>query len=147
MSKSCQYEEKARKPELQDETFKLHLADCAECRETRKVSVWMQKFAAQTTTPKNLRSPGFLMLKARVIEKQTAANRAVQPFFLMQIAAVVMFILGVVWLEIKSDTPIFAVLSETLSVLLPLAPLFLLGVVVASIVCFAFAYTMRRMKL
>jgi hypothetical protein len=146
MNKSCKYEEKTRNGALRDEDFKIHISGCAECRETQRVSDWMQKFAAQVAPPQNLRTPGFLLLKARVIEKQSAASRAVQPIFWMQIASILMIIPGIIWLEIKSDTPILPVLTGAFASLSSVAPIFFFGVISAALICFAFAYKIRGTK-
>jgi len=138
----CQQAEKIRQS-AGVENLEIHIAGCAECAEARKVAGWMQKFAAQTATPQNLRAPGFLLLKARLSRKQADASRAVKPIVWMQAAAILMFILGVVWLEIKIDAPIFSALTGTLALLVSVAPLFIFALAGAVLICFAFAYKMR----
>jgi hypothetical protein len=128
------------------ENLETHIDACAECLEARKVAEWMQKFAAQTAPPQNLRAPGFLLLKARLSRKQADANRAVKPIAWMQATAIVMLLLGVVWLEIKIDAPIFSTLSETFALLASVSPLFIFAIAGAALICFAFAYKMRGRK-
>jgi hypothetical protein len=138
----CREAEKIRQ-DAGVENLEIHIADCAECAEARKVAGWMQKFAAQTAAPQNLRAPGFLLLKARLSRRQTDASRAVKPIVWMQAASILMFILGVVWLEIKIDAPIFSTLRGTFGLLASVAPLFISALAGASLICFAFAYKMR----
>jgi hypothetical protein len=141
----CREAEKIRQ-DASGENLEIHIAGCAECTEARKVAGWMQKFAAQTPPPQNLRAPGFLLLKARLSRRQADASRAVQPIMWMQAASIVMFILGVVWLEIKSDAPIFSTLTRTFALLASVAPLFIVALGSAALICFAFAYKMRGTK-
>ncbi len=140
----CEYANKI-KSSKQDKTLELHIAVCAECQQSQKVFDFMQKFAAQTQPP-NLPAPGFLVFKARILQKQSAAIRAVQPIFWMQIAASVLFISAIGWFLGKSQTPISSILKETFLSLLSVAPLFILGVVSAVLICFAFAYFLRETK-
>ena len=142
----CQAAEKIRQ-NARGENLEIHVAACAECLEARKIADWMQKFAAQTATPQNLRAPGFLLLKARLRRREADASRAVKPIVWMQTASIVMLILGVIWLEMKSDAPILGALTGTFSLLATVAPLFIFAMVVASLICFAFAYKLRDTKI
>ncbi len=117
-----------------------------ELQETQMIDAWMKKFAEQTALSQNLPAPGFFLFKARLIEKQSAATRAVQPIVRMQIASVVMFALAIGWLLLKSQTPIGFLMKETFSSLLSVAPLIVLGVMSAVLICLAFAYFLRETK-
>jgi hypothetical protein len=125
------------------ESLEIHIAGCAECAEAQKVAVWMQKFAAQTAPPENLRAPGFLLLKARLSRKQADASRAVKPIVWMQAASILMFVLGVVWLDIKIDAPILSALTGTFNLLVSVAPLFIVALSGALLICFVLARKMR----
>lgn len=139
----CEYANKI-KSSKQDKTFELHIAGCAECQQTQKVFDFMQKFAAQTEPPQNLPAPGFLIFKARILQKQTAVNRAVQPIFRMQIAASVLFVSATGWFLGKSPIPITSILKETFLSFLSVAPLLIFGVISAVLICAAFAYFLRE---
>ena len=147
--KKTDYCEKAKKNywEAMDEPNKnlaRHVADCPECRRLQKVNDWMQKFAAQTAPPKNLPAPGFLIFKARLIEKQAAATRAVLPIFWAQIASILVFAVGVGWLLLKGETSIGGLLKEAFLSLSTLAPLLAVGAASAVLICSVFAYLLRR---
>src|SRR5688500_15426722 len=101
----CEYAGKIKSLK-QDKNLRRHIAVCAECQEAQKISAWMQEFSAQTATPQNLPAPGFLLFKARLLQKQTAAARAAQPIFWMQIAVLILLILPGGWLVLKVKTPI-----------------------------------------
>ena len=141
----CEYANKI-KFSKEDKNLELHIAGCGECQQTRKVFDFMQKFAAQTPPPQNLPAPGFLIFKARILQKQTAANRAVQPIFRMQMAASVLFVSVIGWFLGKSPTPITSILKEAFLSLLSAAPLFIFGVISAVLICAAFAYFLREKK-
>ena len=143
--KGCEYANKI-KSSKQDKTFEPHIAGCAECRESQKVFDFMQKFAAQTQPPQNLPAPGFLIFKARILQKQSAANRAILPIFWMQMAASVLLVLTIGWFLGKSQTPIISILKETFLSFLSVAPLFIFGVISAVLICAGFAYFLREKK-
>ena len=126
-----------------DKNLERHIAECAECRKAQEVFDWMREFAEQTALPQNLPAPGFLLFKAKLIEKQSAADRAVQPIVRMQIASAVIFALAIGWLLLKSQTPVGSLMKETFSSLLSAAPLLVLVVTSAILICFAFAYFSR----
>ena len=117
-----------------------------ELQKTQMVDDWMRKFAGQTALPQNLHAPGFLLFKARLIEKQSAADRAVQPIVRTQIAAAVIFALAIGWLPLKGQTPFGSLMKETFLSLLSVTPVIILGVMLALLICLAFAYFMRETK-
>ena len=142
----CEYANKI-KSSKQDKTLALHIAGCAECRQTQKVFNFMQKFAAQTQPQQNLPAPGFLIFKARLLQKQSAGMRVIQPIFWMQIIAVILLVSASGWFLLKGDTPIGSILKETFLSLLAVAPLFVFGVTGAVLICWAFNYFLRRNEL
>jgi hypothetical protein len=115
-------------------------------KEIQTADAWMQKFAEQTALPQNLPAPGLLLFKARLIEKQSAVIRAVQPIIRAQIASVLIFALGAGWLLLKSRMQIGSLLKETFLSLSSVATLFVLGVSSAVLICLAFAYFLRETK-
>jgi hypothetical protein len=131
---------------LQNSSNQMQYNGDHELQETQMVDAWMRKFAGQTALPQNSTAPGFLLFKARLIEKQSAAARAVQPLVRMQIASVVIFALAIGWLLLKSQTPVGSLMKETFSSLLSVAPLIVLGVMSAVLICLAFAYFLRETK-
>lgn len=142
----CQYEQKVRGGATGDKNLEIHIAGCPECQESQKISDWMQKFAVQTPKPQNLPAPGFLMFKSRLIEKQSAVKRAVQPIVWAQIISALIVVLGIVYLQIKSEMPIGEILSQTFALLSSIAPLFIFSLISAALICFAFAYFLRETK-
>lgn len=139
----CEYANKI-KFSKQDKNLEPHIAGCAECQEAQKISGWMQKFAAQTAAPQSLPAPGFLLFKARLLQKQSAATRAAEPIFRMQIVALFLLILTSIWLALKVETQIGLILKETFLSLLSAAPFLILGVVGAMVICFAFNYLLHK---
>ncbi|HSK73729.1 MAG TPA: hypothetical protein VK892_18675 [Pyrinomonadaceae bacterium] len=139
----CEYAQKI-KSSKQDKNLEPHISGCAECQEAQKISGWMRKFAAQTQPPQNLPAPGFLLFKARLLQKQTAAAQAVQPIFWMQIAALFLLVLTGGWLALKAETLFGSILQETFSSLLSAAPFFILGVIGAVVICFGFNYLLHK---
>ena len=131
---------------LQNSSNQIQPDGDRELQETQMIDAWMQKFAGQTALPQNLSAPGFFLFKARLIEKQSAAARAVQPIVRMRIASAVIFALAIGWLLLKSQTPIGSLMKETFSSLLSVAPLIVLSVMSAVLICFAFAYFLRETK-
>ena len=145
----CEYEQKVRRQAIenrQDENFRMHIAGCPECQESQRVSDWMREFAAQTPKPQNLRAPGFLLFKARLIEKQTAVRRAIRPIVWAQIASVLIVLSAMVYLQLKSRMPIGEFLGETFASLSPIAPLFVFSLIVAAFICSGFAYFLRKTR-
>lgn len=130
----------------QDKNLERHVAECSECQKSREVFDWMRGFAEQTALPQNLPAPGFLLFKARLIDKQSAARHAVQPVIRMQIASAVIFALAIGWLLLKSQTPVGSLMKETFLSLLSVAPLFIIGVMSAILICFIFRYFLRETK-
>ncbi len=110
-----------------DKNFERHIAECAECRKSQQIFDWMREFAAQTAPPQNLPAPGFLLFKARLIEQQSVAKRAVQPIVRMNIASAVIFASAIVWLLVKIQAPIGSLMKETFSSLSSVAPVFILA--------------------
>ena len=129
---------------LQNSSNQIQPDGDRELQETQMIDAWMQKFAGQTALPQNFSAPGFFLFKARLIEKQSAAARAVQPIVRMRIASAVIFALAIGWLLLKSQTPIGSLMKETFSSLLSVAPLFIVGAVSAVVICFAFNYFLHK---
>jgi hypothetical protein len=145
----CDYEQKLRRQAMvnkQDENLRLHVAGCAECRESQKVSGWMQKLAGQTQLPQTLPAPGFLLFKARLIKKQSAAGRASRPIVWMQIIAVLSFAVGIGWLLTNSQTPVGLIMKETFRSLSSIASVIVCGVITAAAICLAFTYFLGETK-
>ena len=129
-----------------DQNLKRHIAECAECQNALEVFVWMREFAERTAPPENLPAPGFLLFKARLIEKQSAATRAVQPIVRMQIASAAVFFLAIGGLLLKSRMPVGSLLITAFSSLVSLAPLLISSLTGAALICLAFAYFLRETK-
>lgn len=113
-------------------------------RETQIVSDWMQKLAGQTELPRQLPTPGFLLFKARLIEKQSAAARVLRTIAGMQIVSVGVFALGIGWLLLKSQLPIGLLLKKTFLSLSSVAPLLICGIITAALICLAFAHFLSK---
>lgn len=127
-----------------NKNLERHIAGCAECRRLQAFSGWMQKLAAQTAAPENLPAPGFLLFKAKLIEKQSAVARAVQPIVWAQIASVAVFASAIVFFLLKSEMPVGGLLKDAFSSLSPVAPLLILSAAGFVLICGAFAYFLRR---
>lgn len=141
----CQYAAEINSSK-QDKHLRQHIAGCPECQEAQKVSDWMRKFAAQTAAPQNLPAPGFLLFKGRLLQKQSAATRAAEPIFWMQIVALFLLILTSIWFALKVEMPIASILKEIFFSLLSVAPLLIFGVISAILICLGFAHFLRETK-
>ena len=141
----CEYANRI-KSSKQDKNLELHIAGCAECQQSQKVSEWMTNFAAQTQQTQNLPAPGFLLFKARLLQKQSALTRAVQPIFWMQIVALFLLVLLSGWLVLKVEMPISSILKEIFLILLSVAPFLIPGVAGAIVICFGFNYLLHKTK-
>jgi hypothetical protein len=141
---NCQLAEKILNSAASDgENLETHIAICSECQEARRVSDWMQNFAALSSKPQNLPAPGLLLFKSRLVEKQTAARRAVRPIFWMQIVSALIVGLAVVYLQAKNSTSISEIFRETFASLSSVAPMFALSLLGAALICYGFAYSLR----
>lgn len=130
-----------------NEKFEFHVARCAECGNLQKISARMQKFAADTAAlPLNLPAPGLILFKARLLEKQSAVERATQPIIKAQIASAIIFAAAICWLLVTGKTIAVSVFTETFRGLLTVAPLIVLAAVGAGLICLAFAYFLRGIK-
>jgi len=115
-------------------------------RERQMVDGWMRKFAAVTEPPENLPAPGFILFKAHLLEKQSAAARVVQPIVQMQIFSAMVVGLAVIYLLTKSRLPVVSILNETFASLASVAWLFVPGLIGAILICVFFAYFLRETK-
>lgn len=142
----CEHAQNIRKQTNPDGNLEMHVADCAECLEARKVADWMQKFAARTAPPRNLPAPGLILFKARLLEKYSAARRAVQPIFWMQIASALIVAAAVLYLQAKSGISIGAILTEPFASLSPAVQVTFFGLMGAILICLTLAYFLRGTK-
>ena len=110
------------------------------------IDAWMQKLAAATAPPDKLPAPGFLLFKARLLEKQSAAARAVQPIVRMQIFSAIAVALAVIYMLMKSRVPVVSTINETFISLGSVAWLFVFSLMGAVLICLAFAYFLRETK-
>lgn len=106
----------------------------------------MREFAAVTSAPQNLPAPGLLLFKARLVEKQSEASRALQPVVFARATSATIFLLVVGWLLLKSQSPISFLIKEAFRSLSAVAPLLVSGIAIGSLICLAFAYFLRDAK-
>lgn len=88
----CDFERKVAdsvKSGFPSEEIKNHLNSCADCRETVKIVQFFQMNLASEAQPEKLPTAGFIWWKSQIIKKRRAAERTVQPIFIVQIAAAI----------------------------------------------------------
>ena len=115
-------------------------------REMQVIDNWMQRFATSTAPPENLPAPGFLLFKARLLEKRSAAARAVQLIVRMQIFSAIAVALAVIYMLTKSRVSVVSILNETFVSLGSVAWLVVFSLISAALICLAFAYFLRETK-
>ncbi len=143
----CQYEQKIRQGvAAENKNLETHMTGCPECRESQKVHDWMQKFKAQTPQPQTLPTPGFLLFKSRLVKKQSAAKRAVQPIVWAQIGSVGFAFAAIIYVQVETRLLLGEIFTETFNLLSSITLLFILSLAVGALVCLSFAYFIREMK-
>jgi hypothetical protein len=138
--------EHARDNIVRDKQWKLHAAQCVDCHELLAVSDWMGAFASVTPGPQSLPSPGYLIFKSRLKQKQAAAQQASLPYYLMVIVSALVFAIGSVWMLVAGDTPIASIMANALVMLIPGIAVLSIGIVIAGSVYAAAAYAVSRYK-
>src|SRR5947208_713308 len=97
----CEFEDRIRAGSAEgvSEELKQHVAACPACTESFRVQSWMRRFSGETADA-NLPAAGFLLFKARLMERQSAARAALRPIAIMKIAAAI--IAGTAWIVLES---------------------------------------------
>lgn len=105
---ACDYENavvESLKSGIANNEISAHLQSCADCRETWRVVNFFQTNLTNEPSPGRLPAAGLIFWKARLREKQRAAERVGQPIFIANIIAA-MLVGGVfVWLSGNDDLP------------------------------------------
>lgn len=70
-----------------DEEMRVHLATCAACQEAVAVASWLRELADETGKDQALPSAGFIRWKSQLLERRTAARRALRPITIIQVAS------------------------------------------------------------
>ena len=69
------------------ESLRGHVAGCADCAAAVEVGPWMEEFARFDERTRTLPDPAVLWLKAKLMQSNTAVERAALPITRVQIAA------------------------------------------------------------
>ena len=132
----------AREANINDEKWQRHASNCIECSEVLKVGQWMNSLSAATAVP-TLPTVGFLMVKARIRQKQSAARNAARPLNVMAAFAGTILTLSVVLLFVNK-TRVSSAMLGALGMIAWFGGILLAGTVIAAAVCAATAYIMRE---
>ncbi len=143
----CEFEKvvvKELTQEIQNEKLALHVKECPECREVLKIAIWMQNFAAATAPKRVLPTGGFLLWKAKLIEKQSAGKRAAQPIVWTQTTAILLAVITTAWLAIKNQSKFSTVIENFSASFELIAAPFLIAFVFAAAICLVIAFKWRE---
>ena len=125
---------------VKDERWRRHAAGCVDCGELLKIVEWMSAAAEKTVPRRPLPAAGFLMVKARVRERRSAAERAARPIYATTIAMGILLAAATVGLLLKAETPVGALMVDAVGLLASYAAAILFGAVIVAAVCGAVAY-------
>lgn len=123
-----------------------HIAGCFDCQESERVSDWMQKLGEQTSVPEHSSSPGLLLFKARLIEKQLAQRRAGRPIIWVQSGNIVVGLIVMVWMLGKFRMQFVPIVQGILLALLKVDQLFVFGGVSMILICLVLGYFLHSAK-
>jgi hypothetical protein len=125
-----------------------HLKNCADCQETLRVARFFQTNLMKESPPLNLPVAGFIWWKAKLREKQRAAERVGQPITIVQTIAVVIFA-GVLLWSFNTESLPLASLGEGISRVAGSMAQFIfpliIGFVSFALVCLTTVLLMRRL--
>ena len=142
----CEFEKAVVKESAQgnlSEKLKLHIKDCADCREALKVVAWLQNFAAEA--PKRpLPTAGFIWWKSKIMEKQAAGKRAAQPILWTQTIAVIVAVIASVWFAVVYQSKFAAVIENFSASFELIAVPSLIAFVCAALICIVIAFKWRE---
>jgi uncharacterized Tic20 family protein len=125
------------------ERLKIHVKDCADCREVLRVAAWLQNFAAEV--PKRpLPTAGFIWWKSKIIEKQAAGRRAAQPILWTQTIAVIVAVVASVWFGFTYQSKFAAVIENFSASIEIIAIPSLIALVCAAFICVVIAFKWRE---
>jgi len=133
--------DRAGEPMMRDEKWRRHAADCGDCREVLSVAEWMTNLAAATPPAIELPSASYLLFKARIQERRSAADRSVRPVHAMMIGACILFFaaagIGVI---LGRETRFGWIMADAFELLGEFAGLILLAAAIVAVICSAAAY-------
>ena len=98
MSESCRFEANVMRAARFDEwttALREHTGTCEDCAAAAAVAPWMGSFATLPDRERALPSPAILWLKAQILQREAAAERAAMPVTTLQIAAYL--VVGACW--------------------------------------------------
>jgi hypothetical protein len=90
MSDACRYERdviNAAGHDLWTDSLREHARSCETCAAAAAVSMWMDDFASQDDREHSLPDPAVVWLKAQILGRQAAVERASRPMNNLQMAA------------------------------------------------------------
>jgi hypothetical protein len=109
-----------------------------------KIAGWMQKFSASTAPNRALPTAGFILWKSKIIEKQQAGIRAVQPIIWAQKAAILLTVTIMIWLAVQFQSEFKAVMKIFSASVELIALPFLVAFVCAAFICAVIAFKWRK---
>jgi hypothetical protein len=138
--------EHARESVVRDRQWKLHAAQCVDCRELLAVANWMETFSTATPKPQLLPRAGYLIFKSRMKQKQAVARQASLPYYLMIVVSALVFTIGSVWMLVASETPTASVMAEAIAMIVSGIAVLSIGMVFTVSMYAAAAYALNRYK-
>jgi ABC-type anion transport system duplicated permease subunit len=134
----------ARAEAVKDDQWRRHAVDCPDCSEFLAVTEWMSTLAERTTIPRELPTAGFLLVKARILQKQTAAERAERPVYVMIVLAGILLAAVTLGLAAETETRVGTILIDAVSLISAFAGVIIFGTIMVAVVA---AVTARILKL
>ena len=132
---------------VRDEQWRLHAASCSDCRDVLTVSEWMNTLAGRTSLSRALPAAGYLVVKARIQQKHSAASRA---------AAIpryaIVFVIGILLTTVAAaafggETRFGSVMADALRLLSVHAAELIIALLIVTLVGLAAAYLDRAAKM
>lgn len=131
---------------VKDDRWRRHAADCPDCRELLAVSDSLTSLAARTVVPRELPAPGYLLLKARVRQKQAAVDRADRPIYAMIAFTGILFAAVTGGVLLGLETHYGSAITDAFRLLASYAGVIIFGGVVVAIVSATASYFVERAK-
>lgn len=117
-----------------------HIAGCPDCRETERVSAWMQRLERHTSFPDTTALPGLLLFKARLLERRNAQSRAAMPILSVQAGSIGLGSIIIAWIFLSSPLGILPNIQEAFRSLSKVNPYLVLGGMIFVMICSAIGY-------
>jgi hypothetical protein len=136
----------ARAEAIKDAQWKRHAVGCTDCSELLVVTEWMSTLAARTAIPRELPTAGFLLVKARILQKQTAAEWAERPVYMMIILAGILLAAVTLGLAVETETRVGKILIDAVGLISSFAGVIFFGTIMVAVVAAVAARILKLTK-